>query len=46
LAIILTLDGFFGAKFDIRKPRWLVTQAAPPIVGRAIDENLDFINGA
>ena len=25
LADILTFDGFFGAKFDILKPRWLLT---------------------
>ena len=24
---ILTFDGFFGAKFDILKPRWLPTGA-------------------
>jgi hypothetical protein len=28
LADILTFDGFFGAKFDILKPRWLLTQAS------------------
>ena len=27
LADILTFDGFFGAKFDIPKPRWLLTAA-------------------
>jgi len=25
---ILTFDGFFGAKFDILKPRWLPTAGA------------------
>jgi hypothetical protein len=25
LADILTFDGLFGAKFDILKPRWLLT---------------------
>ncbi len=26
---ILTIDGFFSAKFDILKPRWLPTAATP-----------------
>ena len=26
---ILTFDGFFGAKFDILKPRWLPTADDP-----------------
>ena len=29
LADILTFDGFFGAKFDILKPRWLLTETQP-----------------
>jgi predicted nucleic acid-binding protein len=30
LADILTFDGFFGAKFDILKPRWLLTATGRP----------------
>lgn len=32
---ILTFDGFFGAKFDILNPRWLLTSANVRCAGRS-----------
>jgi len=39
---ILTFDGFFGAKFDVLKPRWLPTSFALRVEfgGGCDDENL------
>jgi len=34
---ILTFDGFFGAKFDILKPRWLPTLAVRHAIPKSRD---------
>jgi hypothetical protein len=37
---ILTFDGFFGAKFDILKPRWLPTLGLTDEGQYSVEENV------
>ena len=39
LADILTFHGFFGAKFDILKPRWLPTLGLQPGINRHFENS-------